>query len=117
MVAGSLCLYQPQTLPATGRPALSGVLVSDERDSGVEINTTAATITPTAVSVNVRISLRVGDFRIVQYQSYSLIALVTFLSLMVGAVCFAAFGAGRERIAPTSTSASWNVFRTEGMRE
>ena len=38
------------------------------------------------------------------------VALVAFLGLMVGAVCFAAFGAGRETIAPTSTSANWNVF-------
>ena len=56
MVAGSLCLYQPQTLPATWQTGIiPGCLSLTNAIQGVEINTTAATITPTAVSVNVRI--------------------------------------------------------------
>ena len=56
MIAGSLCLYQAQTLPATWQTGIvAGCLSLTNAVQGVELNPTAGTITPAAVSANLRI--------------------------------------------------------------
>ena len=56
MIAGSLCLYQAQTLPSTWQTGIiAGCLSLTNAVQGAELNPTAATITPAAVSANLRI--------------------------------------------------------------